>query len=276
MAAPSFDLEVSGVHEALVDEELWDQVQLKLAIRGKAPYRAHRHKHLLRGLVRCACGLAMTAEFHDGGRNAYLRCMSSANRRYQGCGQMGPRLDAIIAQVEEEILPSLWVSDADLTLVRDELKGLLQNDRHALEAEVHILRTRLAHLKNRSKTLLDLRLDGEISKDEFQEKRAAIEVEQATVTRRLEQSTSVIAQGEEDLESALRVANQLPVLWFKADVEGRRGILEAVFVRFVVDQKRIVDMDLRPPYSWLGRWKPQARDREMPHSNASVLESVAD
>ena len=273
----AFEVETAGIHEPLVDEEVWEQVQLKLAIRGKAPYRAHRHKHLLRGLVRCACGLAMTAEFHDGGKNAYLRCMSSANRRYAGCGQMGPRLDAIIGQVEEEILPSLWVSDADLILVREELKGLLRKDHHALEAEVHILRTRSAHLKNRSRALLDMRLDGEITKEVFQEKKAELEVEEAKVIQRLDQVTSAIAQGEDDLERVLQVANELPVLWSKAGVEERRAILEAVFVRFVVDQKRIADFEVRPPYSWLVRWKPQqVRDGEMPSSSVSVLESVAD
>ncbi|HUU63162.1 MAG TPA: hypothetical protein VMX96_04485 [Dehalococcoidia bacterium] len=40
------------------------------------------------------------------------------------------------------------------------------------------------------------------------------------------------------------------------DEEGRRGILQNVFVKFVVDRQRIVDIEVKPPYSWLMRWKP--------------------
>ena len=34
----------------------------------------------------------------------------------------------------------------------------------------------------------------------------------------------------------------------KADEEGRRDLLEAVFARFVGDQKRTVDVGVRAPY----------------------------
>ncbi len=258
VVSPTFDVEAPGVHEALVDDDLWQRVQLEITVRGKAPYRTQRHKHLLRGLVRCICSLAMTAEFHNGGRNAYLRCMSSANPRYDGCGQMGPRLDAVIAEIENDILPALWVRDEDLETIRDEVRGLLQKDHHALEAEALILRTRLQQMKVRSEALLDVRLDGEITKDEFQEKRAALELDQAKVAKRLDQVNGVITRGEEDLDEALGVANQLPALWAQADEDGRRGILEAVFVKFVVGDKRIVDVEVRAPFSWLSRWKGES------------------
>ncbi len=252
-----FDVQTKGVHEPLVDEDTWERVQLHLATRGKASYRTQRHRHLLRGMVKCACGLAMTAEFHDGGRNAYLRCMSSANKKYEGCGQMGPRLDAVIAEIEKEILPSMWVSDEDLTLVRDELRALLQKDRHVLVAEVHVLQTRIAHVKAKADALLDVRLDGEITKEEFLGKRASLDVELAKIVKRLEQVNTLVERGEDDLEEALQVANQLPELWAKAAEEDRRAILEAVFVRFVISKKKVVDVEVRPPYNWLVRWKPE-------------------
>ena len=117
----------------------------------------------------------------------------------------------------------------------------------------------------------------EITKDVFQEKKAELEVEEAKVGQRLDQVTATITQGEEDIENALKVANHLPVLWSNAGTDDRRALLEAVFVRFVVDRKRVVDFEVRPPYSWLVRWTPeQVLDRVMPKSSASVLEPVAD
>jgi hypothetical protein len=40
----------------------------------------------------------------------------------------------------------------------------------------------------------------------------------------------------------------LPEQCAKADEEGRRDFVEAVFARFVVGQKRAVDVDVRVPY----------------------------
>ena len=108
-----------------------------------------------------------------------------------------------MAQIEREIIPSMHVADEDLEAVREELQGLLRQDHHSLEAESHIMTTKLAHLKDRSQALLDMRLDGELTKDEFQEKRAALEVEQAKVTKKLEQSQALLRQGEDDLGRAL-------------------------------------------------------------------------
>jgi len=42
---------------------------------------------------------------------------------------------------------------------------------------------------------------------------------------------------------------------------GRRGILEEVFVRFVVDKQMIADVEVRPLYGWLLR--PKAQSDEM-------------
>ena len=138
----------------------------------------------------------------------------------------------------------------------------MQRDHHGLVAEAHILQTKIAHLKTRSKTLLDMRLDGEVTKDQYHEKRAELDLQQAEMLKRLDQLNSIIEQGEDDLEEALQVANQLPELWAKADAEERRGILEAVFVRFIVGDKKVADVEVRPPYSWLMRWTPEIHEIE--------------
>ncbi len=252
MMSPKFEVEVKGSYEALVGEEFWDRVQAMLAVRGKAPYKTHRHKHLLRGLVRCGCEMRMTAEFHDYGRNAYLRCVTSASPRLKTCGQPLVRIDAVVRQITEEIIPSLWVSDEDLESVRDEFRALLATDHHALEAEVHILKTRLAHVKGRSERLLELRLDGEVTREEFQEKKTALDLDQARAMHKLLQTESLITQGEDDLGRALELANKLPGLWAAADEPARRELLETVFVRFVVCGRAVERVELRAPFSWFG------------------------
>jgi len=193
----------------------------------------------------------MTAEFHDGGRNAYLRCMSSANPRYGHCGNGTARLDAVVKQLEDEILPSLAVSMDDVDIIREELKGLLRKDHHALEAEIQVLRAGIAQIASRLQALLDLRLDGEIDKDEYQNKRGELNMEKAKLTHKLEMDTAVVSRGAEDLEQALALASELLDVWAQADDEGKREILDTVFAKFVVDKQRVVDVEVKAPYNWL-------------------------
>ena len=187
----------------------------------------------------------MTAEFHDDGRNAYLRCMSSANRRYKWCGNVMVRLDVVVRQIEKEILPSLAVSADDVDAIREELHGLLRQDYHTLEAEIEVLRARVTQIENRLQKLLDIRLDEEIGKDEYQRKRADLNIERAQLTHKLEMNVAVVSKGEEDLERALKLASELLDVWGKADTEGRHEILETLFARFVVDKRRIVDVEVK-------------------------------
>jgi site-specific DNA recombinase len=64
----------AGEHDAIVDEEVFRQVQAMLAANGTCGGRQVRNKHgaLLRGLVRCkACGCGMTHSFSKRGPRLY-------------------------------------------------------------------------------------------------------------------------------------------------------------------------------------------------------------
>ena len=250
-----FDIEADGVHEKLVDEALWERVQLKLAVRSRSPYCNHSPKHVLRGLIRCSCGMAMTAEFHGNGTNSYLRCVSNANKRYKACGQNGPRIDAVVSQIENEILPMLAISSEESASIREELKGLMQRDYHVLEAETQLLREQLVKIDTRAKGLLDIRLDGEITKDEYHAKKGELDINKAKLTHRLELNNTVLSKCDEDLDQALSIVSSVEDLWYKADDEEKHKLLETIFVKFVIDNKKITDTEFKMPYNWLVRWK---------------------
>ena len=61
--------------------------------------------------------------------------------------------------------------------------------------------------------------------------------------------TLLVTQAEDDLDRAMSVANQLAMLWAKADEDGRRELLTTVFERFVVGGRAIVDVEVKAPYS---------------------------
>jgi len=69
------DREVEGVHERLVDDDLWTAYTAARRARRSAPARVERSEYLLSGLVRCArCGGAMTAGQFGDRRVPKYRC----------------------------------------------------------------------------------------------------------------------------------------------------------------------------------------------------------
>ena len=96
-----------GRHEAIIDAALWDAVQDRIPHARTAPRpNACAYDYLLTGLVRCACGRAMTPTTiskANGQAYPYYRCTDSAvcpNRDYV-------KADELEAAVTENIL-SAW------------------------------------------------------------------------------------------------------------------------------------------------------------------------
>jgi len=253
--SPTFDIDVQGKHEPLIDEALWDRVQIKLAVRSRIPYGNHRPKHILRGLTRCSCGMAMTAEFHDHNTNNYLRCVSNANKRYEPCGQIGPRIDSVVSQIEGEILPLLVISNNEVTKIREELKDLMQHDYHVIEAEVQLLREQLIKLDARAKGLINMRADNDITKEEYRARKGELDIDKAQRTHSLEMKNIVLAKCDEDLNQALSVASEITTLWKNADDEGKHDLLEKILIKIVIHDKKISDVEFHMPYNLIARWK---------------------
>jgi site-specific DNA recombinase len=64
---------------AILDSELWERVQRRLATNTGATTRNQQRPYLLRGLIRCSvCGMAMSPEVT--GEYAYYRCCSRVSR----------------------------------------------------------------------------------------------------------------------------------------------------------------------------------------------------
>ncbi|MFA5375537.1 MAG: recombinase family protein [Dehalococcoidia bacterium] len=255
VVSPKFEIDIKGKHEPLIDEAMWDRVQIKMAIRSRVPYCNHRPKHILRGLTRCSCGMAMTSEFHDNNTNNYLRCVSNANKRYKPCGQIGPRIDSVIGQIEGEILPMLAITTEQVTTIREELKGLVQHDYHVIEAEAQLLKEQLIKLDARAKGLITMRADNDITKEEYRVRKGEVDIDKAQRTHSLEMKNIVLAKCDEDLNQALSVASEITDLWRNANDEGKHELLEKVIVKIVIHDKKISDVEFRMPYNLIARWK---------------------
>jgi site-specific DNA recombinase len=136
----------AGEHEAIVDEDLWRQVQTILARnhRGGGGEVRNRFGALLKGLLRCAaCDASMTPTHAKKGANRYRYycCVQAQKRGWSTCPSKSIPAGEIEKLVVEQVRlacqnPELIEStieavraqaDAELTAVRSELGGLDQD-----------------------------------------------------------------------------------------------------------------------------------------------------
>jgi site-specific DNA recombinase len=267
-----FSVRVQGMHEPLVSQELFDRVQAALNVRQRAQKHAPKQPFALRGLLFCACGQRVVFDGPHKGKHVYLSCMSYVNKRLEGCRKRLTRMDHLIRQMEQEVLPSLYVRAEDVAEVRDELLAISRAEDDGLEEELTSLARRLAHARQRRDALLDLRLDKELDQEEYKCKKQALDREMGIMLARQAELEARRRERFANVELVLKVANSLPQLWAEADEVERGELLRCVFDRLVIGGDRVIKAVLKEPFRLLegrkvplraARWRTSAPSKEV-------------
>lgn len=181
---------IKGEHEPILEERLFRRVQELLKQNGvtkKSPSQ-NKHKHLLKGLVRCAaCGKAMTPS-HSCGRSKsyrYYRCTSVNNLDKSGCSVREVRAEALEGFVVDRL--AVLGRDKDLT------ERVVERAQATHKAELPPLKARQAQLigdqrriNEEASGLIQAVSKGEVRQNPF-------------IDERLQQLAAERQQGESDL-----------------------------------------------------------------------------
>ncbi len=163
----------AGIRPALVSEELWERVQVKLAANQKLSKRNTKRVYLLTGLIRCTCGHAFCGSYYDkadGSEVRYYRC--SRQFPNEPCGAPN--------------IPAALVED----LVWGDIRGFLERPANVVEAltamqpaggldyseELARIDRRLDELDEQETKLIDLYTTG-LSRDKLDRRLGQIEID---------------------------------------------------------------------------------------------------
>ena len=155
---------VKGVHEAIIDEKVFDRVQdIINGPRKKQPKLTKAVKpelYLRRFLVCPVCGHSITGAFSKGNGGLYP---------YYFCNNKHRHLNIRAEKVNEsfvEFISTLTPNDGILELYNEILDDIRGDKARATESKVNKLRQEIAELETRIHRVQDLFFDGEISKEE--------------------------------------------------------------------------------------------------------------
>ena len=234
-----------GAHEPLIPQSLFARVKDVLA--GKVNPKVLQHDFLFRRLLRCArCGYSLIGERQKG--HVYYRCHT------RSCPMAGIREDMVETAIGNT-LSRLTLSAAEKAYLGAKVDHLGKRSGQEREAQRAGNKLQLARLSERLRRLTDAYLDGVLEKDLFEDRKAALLLEQAGLREQqalLEgDSSPVPARFAEFLE----LVGSLSFLYKTGIPADKRELLQIVTSNRRVTGKNVA-LTLAPPFSLIEKRGP--------------------
>jgi len=243
----------AGVHEAIVPNEVWDQVQTVLGTHRSAADATQVHEHYLKGTVFCGqCGsrlLVCNAKSSQGTIYPYFVCAS----RHGGRGDCA-RQAMLIEQVErliERFYAKVQIDPETIEAVSGMIHARFDEMMAEGAAELADLASRRTQLEGEQQKLLQAHYAGAIPLDLLKKEQDRITASLETIEHRISAHHGHYAAARENLDDSLKLLSNAADIYEHADDANRRLINQALFKAIYIDEDNDVRVGYRNPYDGL-------------------------
>ena len=231
------------VHPRLITKELFDECQRVRQGRRKTSYKQTKTPYVLRGLLKCIhCGCSYSPELKKK-KYIYMRPTKSKGK-CDVCFHMNET--KILSQIEE-ILKSMSIPKNILLDIQDELKKCSEKEYSHQVSERRQLKSKMDEINEKIKRTRDLLLDLSITKDEYAEIKAELEVERHNIDVKLQSLSKADDSFNETLGIIFELASKAHELFKSSEIEEKRRIISILFPNLKMDGKKLV-FELRKPF----------------------------
>ena len=221
---PYKDEVYDGKHEAVVSDELYEEILRVNKVRSREKYERH---YLLSGKVFCGhCGAKY--RYQKWGKRLIMYCYSqqkSKPRYIKDPNCNNKRWDTF--EVEDAVLEELFKMSLDLDLFKKTFNIATVNVKNEY-------RTRLEEITKQINNLLNNIASG-IAVEETNNKINELEKEKETIEEKLIESE----QKEKDNKVSLNMIKNLKATWFDMDFDEQRRIIEHLIDKVIVNDNEI-------------------------------------
>lgn len=221
---PYRDEVYEGKHEAVVSDELYEEILRVNKVRSREKYERH---YLLSGKVYCGhCGAKY--RYQKWGKRLIMYCYSqqkSKPRYIKDPNCNNKRWDTF--EVEDAVLEELFKMSLDLDLFKKTFNIATVNVKNEY-------RSRLEEITKQIKNLLNNIANG-IAVEETNNKINELEKEKETIEEKLIESD----QKEKDNKVSLNMIKNLKSTWFEMDFDEQRRIIEHLIDKVIVNDNEI-------------------------------------
>ena len=221
---PYKDEVYDGKHEAVVSDELYEEILRVNKVRSREKYERH---YLLSGKVFCGhCGAKY--RYQKWGKRLIMYCYSqqkSKPRYIKDPNCNNKRWDTF--EVEDAVLEELFKMSLDIDLFKKTFNIATVNVKNEY-------RTRLEEITKQINNLLNNIASG-IAVEETNKKINELEKEKETIEEKLIESE----QKETDNKVSLNMIKNLKATWFNMDFDEQRRIIEHLIDKVIVNDNEI-------------------------------------
>lgn len=219
----------AGSHVPLIDKSLFDRVQAVL--RGKTVIRNVRHDFPFRRLAKCGhCGYSLIGEQQKG--HTYYRCQRSE------CPTNTIREEAIEAAVLR-MLSAFALTEGDARAAEAWLANTRSREGVLVKQDLEQCHLRLAGITSRLNRLTDALIDGVIERPAFEERKAALLVEQREIQTRVANLQEQGASGLRRLEGFLELVKRAPIAYKNGNPDEKRSLVKELTSNLTVIAKTV-------------------------------------
>lgn len=241
-----------GIHQAIITEEQWNQVQFLISQKSGKPSRIYDGEYPLTGILRCPeCGAGMVIsrvinKNADGSRRklTYYACGNWKNKGSAVCHSNMIRIEkanSVVYQRIEEILNDDKVFQEVLSWVNREHSILKKN----AFREQNIQEKERERLKKRMTKNHEAYEDGLITKEEFLNRKNELNQQMEQVMERTTENRLIILEEErrEVPKEAVRAILQNFSMALSSDIDHtiRKRLLHLLIKEITVDKNRNID-----------------------------------
>ena len=250
-----------GKHEPLISMDLFEQVQRVIVERGRGHYRTKKQRRPLAflGFIRCdECGARVTAERQKG--HHYYRC----TKKFGPCDLAGYLREEALGNLMRCELRRVGISDEWAELMLAQIENWRQNEADSTSTELQRFRNRIAEVETKTKRLLDVFLDGSITREDYAARKSEFLSERARLREKLNE---IEVKGDcwlEPLENFVKMANQAEKTTFSDDLAELRDFFWKIgsnlFLYQPKTEKIEAESQMHPPSERAGqKANPAAR-----------------
>lgn len=244
---------VEGIHDAIIDDDLWHRVQSIMSEKSGKPSRIYDGEYPLTGILRCPeCGAGMvisrtTNTLKDGTKKriAYYACGEWKNKGTAVCHSNSIRVEKANAVVYKE-LEKLFSNEKFLRAVVKKVNEEREHQLKTAKTELKKFEKELVLLERKKNKLFNAYEEGVITSSEFLERKKFLTEETEMLQEKKEQAITLITLDKKK-EIPYEVVKEILQNFSKVlnDEEIERGLkkqlLHMVISEITLDKRREID-----------------------------------
>lgn len=216
VVVPKFEISTQGSHITIISEKLFEQANSdKKDVEGGKPLRNRDSPDFpLRGIICGGCGKSISGGKTKGKTKYY---------QYYGCfnGECKSRHAIKKIDLEDDftkLLVELTPNDDYFEILREAIRLAHKNELTSVEATERRLNTKMEELKSGKEELLNLRIKGTISDDDFIPANENFKYKISELEKEIASLSTPELGVENVIESGIEFLKQLPKDWNNPDV----------------------------------------------------------